>query len=75
MKEIILTSRQRMLSSDQLAFELGLIPTAQEIEKNKKISLIVIGAFVAITFIFICSKVYQIQQKYSIKNQNNKITD
>ena len=35
MKEIILNSKQRMLSPDQLAYELGQIPTPEKMETNK----------------------------------------
>ena len=34
MKEIIITSRQRMLSPDRLAYELGQIPTPKKIENE-----------------------------------------
>ncbi len=34
MKEIIITSRQRMLSPDRLAYELGQIPTPEKINRK-----------------------------------------
>ena len=43
MKEIKLTSIQYMLPPDELAYELGLIPTPKEIEKNKIISYLLLG--------------------------------
>ena len=57
MKEIILTSRQQMLSPDQLSFEMGLIPTPEKMEMNRKVTYILIGSAVtiaanSITFLF-----------------------
>ena len=69
MKEIILTSRQRMLASDQLAYELGLIPTAQEIDRQKKIILIAIGALALVTSVLIGYQAYQIHNNYVMKRK------
>ena len=45
MKEIIITSRQRMLSPDILAYELGQIPTPEKIENTKIATYVLIGVF------------------------------
>jgi hypothetical protein len=62
MEEILLTSRQRMLSPDQLALELNLIETPQEFERNKIINYLLIGGLLMATFI-ISYNFYQIHQE------------
>lgn len=62
MKEILLTSRQRMLAPDQLSLELKLIEAPQEFEKNKTIQLILLGSLIMAGLV-ICYNVYQIQQE------------
>lgn len=62
MKEILLTSRQRMLSPDQLALELKLIETPQEFERNKTIQHLLIGG-ILMAGIVICYNFYQIYQE------------
>jgi hypothetical protein len=62
MKEILLTSRQRMLSPDQLALELNLIETPQEFERNKSIQYLLLGG-ILMAGIFICYNFYQIYQE------------
>jgi hypothetical protein len=63
MKEIIITSRQRMLSPDRLAYELGQIPTPEKMENNKIATYVLIGVFVTITIGIISHTVYQIHQE------------
>jgi hypothetical protein len=70
MKEIILTSRQRMLPPDLLAYELGQIPTLQEMENSKKITYVLIGVFTVITAGFISYQLYQIHQENNSKKLN-----
>ncbi len=62
MEEILLTSRQRMLSPDRLALELNLIETPQEFERNKIINYLLIGGLLMATFV-ISYNVYQIHQE------------
>jgi hypothetical protein len=62
MKELLLTSRQRMLSPDQLALELNLIETPQEFERNKTIHYLLIGGLLMATFV-ICYNFYHINQE------------
>jgi len=61
MKDIPLTQIQLILPSDKLSYELGLIPSPQEIEKNQKLSYILIGVFATVTVGLIA---YTIHQKY-----------
>ena len=70
MKEIILTSRQRMLPPDLQAYELGQIPTLQEMENSKKITYVLIGVFTVITIGFISYQLYQIHQVNNSKKIN-----
>ena len=62
MTEILLTSRQRMLSPDQLALELKLIEAPQEFERNKTIQLVLIGSLIMAGLV-ICYNIYQIHQE------------
>jgi uncharacterized membrane protein len=70
MKEIILTSRQLMSSPDIQAYELGQIPTPQEMENNKKINYILIGVLTAITIGLFSYYFYQVYQENKSKNLN-----
>lgn len=62
MKEILLTSRQRMLSPEQLALELNLIETPQEFERNKTIQYLLIGG-ILMAGLVICYNFYQMYQE------------
>lgn len=62
MKEILLTSRQRMLSPDQLALELKLIETPQEFERNKTLQYILVGG-ILMAGLVICYNFYQMYQE------------
>jgi hypothetical protein len=62
MKEILLNSRQRMLSPDQLALELNLIETPQEFERNKTIQYILVGGILMASLV-ICYNFYQMYQE------------
>ena len=68
MKEIKLTSIQYMLPPDELAYELGLIPTPKEIEKNKIISYLLLGGLATLSIGFIVYTLYQDQKKIKVKN-------
>lgn len=70
MKEIIITSRQRMLSPDILAYELGQIPTPEKIESTKIATYVLIGVFATITIGVISYTVYQIHQENKRKKLN-----
>jgi len=70
MKEIIITSRQRMLSPDILAYELGQIPTPEKIENTKIATYVLIGVFATITIGVISYTVYQIHQENIRKKLN-----
>ena len=70
MKEIILTSRQKMLSPDRQACELGQIQTPKKMENNKIVTYILIGVAVTITVGFISYAIYQKQEENKRKKQN-----
>jgi hypothetical protein len=70
MKEIILTSRQRMLSPDRLAYELGQIPTPEKMKKNKIATYVLIGVIATITIGIINYNIYQIHQENKSKKLN-----
>ena len=69
MKEIKLTSIQYMLPPDELAYELGLIPTPKEIEKNKIISYLLLGGLATLSIGFIVYTLYQDEKE----NKSKKI--
>lgn len=62
MKEILLTSRQRMLAPDQLALELKLIETPQEFERNETIQLVLVGGLIMAGLV-IFYNLYQMHQE------------
>ena len=70
MKEIHLTSRQIMLSPDQLAYEMNMIPTPKEIENTKIATYVLIGVLATITIGLISYSVYQIHQENKSKKLN-----
>ncbi|MGV1012224.1 MAG: hypothetical protein ACOYBS_07220 [Flavobacterium sp.] len=70
MKEIIITSRQRMLSPDILAYELGQIPTPEKIENTKITNYVLIGVLATITIGMISYTMYQIHQENKRKKLN-----
>ena len=70
MKEIIITSRQRMLPPDQFAYELGLIPTPDKIENSRIASYVLIGVFATVTIGIITYAVYQNHIENKRKNIN-----
>jgi hypothetical protein len=68
MEKIILTTRQKMLPPDRLAYELGQIPTPEKIENTKIATYILIGVAATISIGFISYAVYQMhQEKNKIK--------
>lgn len=72
MRELILTSRQRMLSPDQLSFELGLTQTPEQMENTKIATYILVGVLATITVGIIVYAIHQDHQKkkYFIKVSN-----
>ena len=60
-KEIPLTTEQLLMSSDDFAYEFGLIPTPTQLERNEKLSLIVFGSLATITIAFLAIALYQAQ--------------
>lgn len=74
MREIKITSRQQLLPPDILALELGLIPSPQEIEKNQKLSYILIGVFATVTVGLIAYTIHQKYQESKFKASKFKIS-
>jgi hypothetical protein len=70
MKEIILNSKQRMLSPDQLAYELGQIPTPQEIENSKKTTYIIFGMLFTVSIGLLAYNLHKIHQENKSKKIN-----
>jgi hypothetical protein len=70
MKEIPLTSIQLMMSSVELAYDLGSIPTPEKIENTKIATYVLIGVFATITIGIISYNVYQIHQENKSKKPN-----
>lgn len=66
MKEIILTSRQQMLSPDQFSYEMGLIPTPEKMEMNRKVTYFLIGSAVTIA---VAISIYNIYSNYQEKKK------
>lgn len=66
MKEIILTSRQQMLSPDQFSYEMGLIPTPKKMEMNRKVTYFLIGSAVTIA---VAVSIYNIYSNYQEKKK------
>ena len=67
MKEIKLTSIQYMLPPDELAYELGLIPTPKEIEKYKIMSYLLLGGLATLSIGFIVYTLYQDEKENKSK--------
>lgn len=53
MKEIYLTSHQKLLAPLELSNELNLIKPVEEIKPNDKIGYLLLGSLITITAIFI----------------------
>lgn len=56
-----------MLPPDELAYELGLIPTPKEIEKNKIISYLLLGGLATLSIGFIVYTLYQDEKENKSK--------
>lgn len=70
MEEIMITSRQQMLSPDQLAYELGLIPTSKKIENRKIANYVIMGVLATITVGVLSYVIYQYHQESKRKKQD-----
>jgi hypothetical protein len=57
-----------MLSPNQLAYELGQIPTPDKIENTKIVFYVLIGVFATFTIGMISYNIYQIQVENKFKN-------
>lgn len=64
MKEILITSRQRMLAPDQLAHELNILQTPEKMESNINTSFILIGALATLAIVTIVYVIHQNQNNY-----------
>jgi hypothetical protein len=71
MKDYPLTSRQIMMSSKDLVYELDLIPTPKEIENNKIISYFLLGG---LTVVSIGIMIYSLNRLSKEKKMQNKNT-
>ena len=58
-REIPLTTEQLLMSSDDFAYEFGLIPTPTQLERNEKLSFIIFGSLATITIAFLAIAIYQ----------------
>jgi len=70
MKKIPLTSTQLMMSSVELAYDLGSIPTPEKIENTKIATYVLIGVFATITIGVISYNIYQIHEENKGKKLN-----
>lgn len=70
MEKIILTTRQKMLPPDRLAYELGQIPTPEKIENTKIATYVLIGVVATISVGLFSYAVYQMHQENTRKKQN-----
>jgi hypothetical protein len=73
MKEILITSRQRMLAPDQLAHELNILQTPENMDNNINTNSILIGALATLAIVTIVYVIHQNQNNYrnSIKTIND----
>jgi hypothetical protein len=70
MKEILLTSRQKMLAPDRLALELNLIEAPQEFERNKTIQYILVGGILMAGLVICYNLFHMYQEEKSQKTIN-----
>ena len=61
MEKIILTTRQKMLPPDRLAYELGQIPTPEKMQNTKIATYVLIGVVATISVGLISYAIYQAQ--------------
>jgi hypothetical protein len=70
MKDYPLTSRQIMMSSEDLVYELGLVSTPKEIENNKIISYLFLGGLTVVSIGIIIYTINQLSKEKEMQNNN-----
>ena len=69
MKDYPLTSRQIMMSSEDLVYELGLVATPKEIENNKIISYFLFGVLTVVSIGIIIYTISQLKKEEELQNK------
>lgn len=69
MKDYPLTSRQIMMSSEDLVYELNLIPTPKEIENNKIIGYFLLGGLTVVSIGIIIYAINQLKKEEELQNK------
>jgi hypothetical protein len=69
MKDYPLTSRQIMMSSEDLVYELNLIPSPKEIENNKIISYFLLGGLTVVSIGIIIYTINQLKKEEELQNK------
>lgn len=69
MKHYPLTSRQIMMSSEDLVYELGLVATPKEIENNKIISYFLLGGLTVVSIGIIIYTINQLKEESEMQNK------
>jgi len=70
MKDYPLTSRQIMMSSEDLVYELNLIPSPKEIENNKIISYFLLGGLTVVTIGIMIYSLNRLSKEKKTQNKN-----
>jgi hypothetical protein len=70
MKDYPLTSRQIMMSSEDLVYELGLVSTPKEIENNKIISYLLLGGLTVVTIGIMIYSLNRLSKEKKMQNKN-----
>jgi hypothetical protein len=70
MKDYPLTSRQIMMSSKDLVYELGIVSTPKEIESNKIISYLLLGGLTVVSIGIIIYTINQLSKEKEMQNKN-----
>ncbi len=70
MKDYPLTSRQIMMSSEDLVYELGLVSTPKEIENKKIISFFLLGGLTVVSIGIIIYTINQLKKEKEMQNRN-----
>jgi hypothetical protein len=70
MKDYPLTSRQIMMSSKDLVYELGIVSTPKEIESNKIISYLLLCGLTVVSIGIIIYTINQLSKEKEMQNKN-----
>ena len=70
MKDYPLTSRQIMMSSKDLVYDLGLVSSPKEIESNKIISYLLLGGLTVVSIGIIIYAINQLSKEKEMQNKN-----